>query len=582
MSSGSESSPSESSYFSRKNGVENISLTRLPNLASPRLMTPTSQLAETAVGVREAAKCIGRALVKLERPQTVMLVAKALDAKIIKFTRQLACHLIDTPRTSCGHKGLTVYIDSKFRTHPAFSFDRLLASHPHYADQLKFWTPELCATQTDHIDFIITLGGDGTVIYTSWLFQHAQVPPVVPFDLGSLGFLTNFNITNIRDVLQRVIGCRGAGVRVNLRMRLSCTVWRSDFKSKNKEVLEGRTAEKKRREDLCSIKGDEEEADGRSKIGRRASSQQPDPGTTLNGLPAYSSDDLISTTPAPRLNDEHATSDIGDLLDEISLQLMSKVDPDELDPGPGTPKRIRSMQSLGTTLPSADNAKPVPTETFQILNDLVVDRGPSAYMSQLELFVDDRHLTTVQADGLVLSTPTGSTAYSLSAGGSLVHPEVPSVLVTPICPHTLSFRPMLLPDSTDIRIQVPRDSRTSAWASFDGRHRIELKKGDYVTVTMSRWPMPTVCEVDQGTDWSESLRRCLHWNERTRQKPFVGEQDKRLEKVGDSLTQLDSELSSSSETRTSFNGDVSDGSYRCEDICEQDEQREDDDPGLRM
>ncbi|TPX72411.1 NAD+ kinase [Spizellomyces sp. 'palustris'] len=572
MSSGSESSPSESSYFSRKNGAENISLTRLSNLASPRLLTPTSQLAETAVGVREAAKCIGRALVKLERPQTVMLVAKALDAKIIKFTRQLACHLIDTPRTSCGLQGLTVYIDSKFRTHPAFNFDRLLATHPHYAEQLKFWTPELCATQTDHIDFIITLGGDGTVIYTSWLFQHAQVPPVVPFDLGSLGFLTNFNITNIRDVLQRVIGCRGAGVRVNLRMRLSCTVWRSDFKSKNKEVLEGRTAEKKRREDLCSIKSDEGEADGRSILAGRASSQQPDPGATLNRLPAYSSDNLISTTPAPRVNDEHATSDIGDLLDEISLQLVSKADPEELDPGPETPKRIRSMQSLGAARPSADNPKPVPTETFQILNDLVVDRGPSAYMSQLELFVDDRHLTTVQADGLVLSTPTGSTAYSLSAGGSLVHPEVPSVLVTPICPHTLSFRPMLLPDSTDIRIQVPRDSRTSAWASFDGRHRIELKKGDYVTVTMSRWPMPTVCEVDQGTDWSESLRRCLHWNERTRQKPFVGEQDKRLEKVGDSLRQPDTELKS----------DVSDAAYRCEDMYEQDEERQDDDSGLRM
>ncbi|KAJ1339344.1 hypothetical protein BSLG_006045 [Batrachochytrium salamandrivorans] len=98
------------------------------------------------------------------------------------------------------------------------------------------------------------------------------------------------------------------------------------------------------------------------------------------------------------------------------------------------------------------------TETFQILNDLVVDRGPSAYMSQLELFVDDRHLTTAQADGLVL-TPTGSTAYS-ATGGSLVHPEVPSFLITPICAHSLSFRPMLLPDSIELKVQVPLDSET--------------------------------------------------------------------------------------------------------------------------
>ena len=85
-------------------------------------------------------------------------------------------------------------------------------------------------------------------------------------------------------------------------------------------------------------------------------------------------------------------------------------------------------------------------------------------------------MTTVQADGLCVATPTGSTAYSLSAGGSLVHPEIPALLLTPICPHTLSFRPMLLPDSMELRICVPFNSRSTAWASFDGRGRIELKR----------------------------------------------------------------------------------------------------------
>lgn len=85
-------------------------------------------------------------------------------------------------------------------------------------------------------------------------------------------------------------------------------------------------------------------------------------------------------------------------------------------------------------------------------------------------------MTTVQADGLTVSTPTGSTAYSLSAGGSLVHPEIPALLITPICPHTLSFRPMLLPDSMELRICVPFNSRSTAWASFDGRGRVELKR----------------------------------------------------------------------------------------------------------
>lgn len=134
-----------------------------------------------------------------------------------------------------------------------------------------------------------------------------------------------------------------------------------------------------------------------------------------------------------------------------------------------------------------------PVESFEVLNDLVVDRGPSPYVSLLELFGtlfkkktitsmlmryvgDEHHMTTVQADGLCVATPTGSTAYSLSAGGSLVHPEIPTLLITPICPHTLSFRPMLLPDSMELRICVPYNSRSTAWASFDGRGRVELRR----------------------------------------------------------------------------------------------------------
>lgn len=69
-----------------------------------------------------------------------------------------------------------------------------------------------------------------------------------------------------------------------------------------------------------------------------------------------------------------------------------------------------------------------------------------------------------------------SRPFQLSAGGSLVHPEIPSILITPICPHTLSFRPMLLPDSMELRIAVPYNSRSTAWASFDGRGRVELKR----------------------------------------------------------------------------------------------------------
>jgi NAD+ kinase len=149
----------------------------------------------------------------------------------------------------------------------------------------------------------------------------------------------------------------------------------------------------------------------------------------------------------------------------------------------------------------------------------VVDRGPSPWVSNLELYSDNKLLTIVQADGLILSTPTGSTAYSLSAGGSLVHPSIPAILVSPICPHTLSFRPMLLPDSAVLRVCVPKTSRATAYVSFDGRNRIELRKGDYVEIQASRFPFPTV--VKEEGEWIDTVCNTFQWNQRQRQKPFV-------------------------------------------------------------
>jgi NAD+ kinase len=152
------------------------------------------------------------------------------------------------------------------------------------------------------------------------------------------------------------------------------------------------------------------------------------------------------------------------------------------------------------------------------LNEIVIDRGPSPWVSNLELYSDDKLLTIVQADGLILSTPTGSTAYSLSAGGSLVHPSIPAILLSPICPHTLSFRPMLLPDSAVLRVCVPRSSRATAYISFDGRNRVELRKGDYVEIQASRFPFPTV--IKEEGEWIDTVCRTFQWNQRERQKPF--------------------------------------------------------------
>lgn len=195
-----------------------------------------------------------------------------------------------------------------------------------------------------------------------------------------------------------------------------------------------------------------------------------------------------------------------------------------------------------------------PDGTYMILNDIVVDRGPnpstlkvssiarvlteSVAMSSIEVFGDDEHYTTVQADGVCVATPTGSTAYNLAAGGSLCHPENPVILVTAICAHTLSFRPIILPDTMVLRIGVPYDARTSSWASFDGRERqdsiaearpvhlltscrVELNPGDYVTVSASRYPFANIMpQGRRSEDWVSSISQKLNWNSRQRQKSF--------------------------------------------------------------
>ena len=136
----------------------------------------------------------------------------------------------------------------------------------------------------------------------------------------------------------------------------------------------------------------------------------------------------------------------------------------------------------------------------------------------LELYGDDNLLTVAQADGLIIATPTGSTAYSLSAGGSLVHPEVSCICITPICPHTLSFRPIMIPDTMKLKIKVPLRSRSTAWAAFDGRKRVKLETGDYVVVYASCYPFPTVKgNYDQYFD---TVSRVLNWNSRKEQKGF--------------------------------------------------------------
>mmetsp|Transcript_13118 Transcript_13118/g.20775 ORF Transcript_13118/g.20775 Transcript_13118/m.20775 type:complete len:522 (+) Transcript_13118:129-1694(+) len=138
---------------------------------------------------------------------------------------------------------------------------------------------------------------------------------------------------------------------------------------------------------------------------------------------------------------------------------------------------------------------------FYAMNDLVLDRGPSPFLTSVEVYCNNRKVTLVQGDGLIIATPTGSTAYSMAAGGSLVHPDVPCLLVTPLNPHSLSFRPLILPADITIKLQLTANARAPAWVAFDGRNRTCLNPGDRLLVQVAQYPVPVIIHGSSTSDW---------------------------------------------------------------------------------
>ncbi|XP_016943253.3 NAD kinase isoform X2 [Drosophila suzukii] len=301
---------------------------------------------------------------------------------------------------------------------------------------------------TDRIDFIVCLGGDGTLLYASQLFQQS-VPPVMAFYLGSLGFLTPFQCDNFQEQVTSVLEGHAA---LTLRSRLRCSIHR---------------------------KGE-----------RRKESLLPPVGANL-----------------------------------LKPSLHRQLNYVEFNNG--------KTGSVGC------NNNNCPNNSILVLNEVVINRGPSPYLSNIDIFLDGKYITSVQGDGLIVSTPTGSTAYAAAAGASMIHPSVPAILVTPICPHSLSFRPIVVPAGVELKISISPDSRNTSRVSFDGRNDQELNHGDSLRVTTSIYPVPSICSQDQISDWFDSLAEGLHWNVRKRQKCLDELSDLTTSSSEDTLDEFD-------------------------------------------
>ena len=150
-------------------------------------------------------------------------------------------------------------------------------------------------------------------------------------------------------------------------------------------------------------------------------------------------------------------------------------------------------------------------ELHRVLNDVVINKGALARIVDMETSVSGRYLTTFKADGLIVSTPTGSTGYSLSANGPIIHPELECISITPICPHTLTNRPLVM--AGDARIAITLNSNDEAvFLTLDGQVGVKLVCGDVVQIRKSEHATRLV--QSRSKDYFEVLRTKLKWGER--------------------------------------------------------------------
>jgi NAD+ kinase len=334
-------------------------------------------------------------LIWKDRPTTVLLVKKPEDTPSRNLMCRLAKYLVEEMKFS------PVVVDPLVIDEiNAENIDDWVKESSRY---FRSYTNDEQKHLHRDIDIVITVGGDGTVLWTAQLFE-GPCPPVISFSMGSMGFLTPFHADDYKVVLTNVVE---KGCYLSVRSRVEGAILRDN---------------------------------------------------------ANCNDDTTATSSTTNTSSQ--------------------------------PHVVK----------------------HSVLNEIVVDRGPASTLGNLMSYCNGQVLTRVQADGIIIGTPTGSTAYSLSAGGSIVHPAVPSMVFTPICPHTLSFRSMIFPDSVSLKIIVPHDSRSTAWASFDGKHRTELKRGDSLSMTVSRFPVPLICKISEQSDWLESVKEQLFWNMRVVQK----------------------------------------------------------------
>lgn len=342
------------------------------------------------------------------------------------------------------------------------------------------------------IDLVTTLGGDGTILRAASLFsQQTRVPPILSFSMGTLGFLGEWKFDEYKRAWRE---CYMSGSPVTVEdlvaphTQAAITSRRFDKQDTNAD------------EQTPSPSGwDIVRGNGKSMGLYRTSKILLRNRLRVGIYDAHGrniSDQMIPTSTAE--------PDLGPLPDEV---------PD------GTVPSARPAAVLGGASPQPMHA----------INEVSIDRGVHPHLAIIEVYVNGQPLTEAVADGILISTPTGSTAYSLSAGGSIVHPLVKSLLITPISPRSLSFRPLVLPLHTKVTLKLSKRNRGRELpVSIDGKRRVgvcigmEVRvEGERLEKTADGWRGGVPCVIrsssrgEEGQDddsWVGGLNGLLKFN----------------------------------------------------------------------
>ncbi|KAJ6010481.1 hypothetical protein N7451_001893 [Penicillium sp. IBT 35674x] len=302
-------------------------------------------------------------------PRNILLVRKDCAPTVTESLIEFANHITST------YPSTAVILESK------------TAAEVHSSLPFPVYSASLDEDPTafhNKVDLTVTLGGDGTILHASSLFATcSNVPPVLSFSMGTLGFLSEWKFSEFKRAFREVyMSGAGAGDRT--------------------PVLE-------------------------DKIHTAADTKEPTQESMgPTGWSSVRGKSMGSTRGAPIL-----------MRNRLKVGLFTG------DGQETTPIRGKSDQGEGV----------------YVMNELLIHRGKEPHLAVVDISVGGRFLTEAVVDGIIISTPTGSTAYSLSSGGSIVHPLVPSILLTPICARSLSFRPLVLPLSTPITMRLSDKNR---------------------------------------------------------------------------------------------------------------------------